>query len=57
MVNAIPQFIDQPKVVNNGRDLFIEIPCQTGTHTRSLVGMGSLQMGIRIEIECFDKEE
>ena len=52
MVNATPEFSDQPKVLNGCSDLFVEVFGERGKHARSAVGMGSLPMGIPVEIEC-----
>ncbi|MGI9333289.1 MAG: RidA family protein [Gammaproteobacteria bacterium] len=52
MVNAVPDFGDQPKVINGCSDLFVEVFGEAGRHARSAVGMGSLPMGITVEIEC-----
>ncbi|HZS81685.1 MAG TPA: RidA family protein [Stellaceae bacterium] len=52
MVNATPDFADQPKVVNGCSDLFVEIFGERGRHARSAVGMGSLPGGIPVEIEA-----
>ncbi len=52
MVNAVPEFADQPKVINGCSDLFVEVFGDAGRHARSAVGMGSLPMGIPVEIEC-----
>ena len=52
MVNAVPEFQDHPKVINGCSDLFVEVLGDAGRHARSAVGMGSLPMGIPIEIEC-----
>jgi enamine deaminase RidA (YjgF/YER057c/UK114 family) len=52
MVNAEPDFGDQPKVINGCSDLFVEVFGERGRHARSAVGMGSLPMGIPVEIEC-----
>ena len=52
MVNAVPEFTDQPKVINGCSDLFVEVFGERGRHARSAVGMGSLPMGIPVEIEC-----
>jgi enamine deaminase RidA (YjgF/YER057c/UK114 family) len=51
MVNAIPEFQDQPKVINGCSDLFVEVFGEKGRHARSAVGMGSLPGGITVEIE------
>ena len=52
MVNGTPEFTDQPKVINGCSDLFVEVLGERGKHARSAVGMGSLPMGIPVEIEC-----
>jgi enamine deaminase RidA (YjgF/YER057c/UK114 family) len=52
MVNAVPEFTDHPKVINGCSDLFVEVLGEAGKHARSAVGMGSLPMGIPVEIEC-----
>lgn len=52
MVNAVPEFTDHPKVINGCSDLFVEVLGDKGKHARSAVGMGSLPMGIPVEIEC-----
>ena len=51
MVNAVPDFTDHPKVINGCSDLFVEVLGERGKHARSAVGMGSLPMGIPVEIE------
>ena len=52
MVNATPEFHDHPKVINGCSDLFVQVFGDKGRHARSAVGMGSLPMGIPVEIEC-----
>jgi len=52
MVNAAPEFTDHPRVINGCSDLFVEVFGDAGRHARSAVGMGSLPMGIPVEIEC-----
>jgi enamine deaminase RidA (YjgF/YER057c/UK114 family) len=57
MVNAVPEFEDQPKVINGCSDLFVEVLGERGKHARSAVGMGSLPMGIPVEIEVIVEVE
>jgi len=57
MVNATPEFHDQPKVINGVSDLFVEVFGDKGRHARSAVGMGSLPMGIPVEVECIVEVE
>ena len=52
MVNAMPEFGDQPKVINGCSDLLVEVFGEKGRHARSAVGMGSLPGGITVEIEA-----
>ena len=52
MVNAVPEFSDQPKVINGCSDLFVAVLGERGRHARSAVGMGSLPMQITVEIEA-----
>ena len=52
MVNAEPDFHDQPKVINGCSDLLVEVFGEAGRHARSAVGMGSLPNGIPVEIEA-----
>jgi enamine deaminase RidA (YjgF/YER057c/UK114 family) len=57
MVNAVPEFEDQPKVINGCSDLFVQVFGDRGKHARSAVGMGSLPAGIPVEIECIVEVE
>ena len=50
MVNAAPDFVDQPKVINGFSDLMVEVFGEAGRHARAAVGMGSLPMRISVEI-------
>jgi enamine deaminase RidA (YjgF/YER057c/UK114 family) len=52
MVNGVPEFGDQPKVINGCSDLLVEILGERGRHARSAVGMGSLPGNITVEIEA-----
>jgi enamine deaminase RidA (YjgF/YER057c/UK114 family) len=52
MVNAVPEFGDQPKVINGCSDLFVAVLGENGRHARSAVGMGSLPNNITVEIEA-----
>lgn len=51
MVNASPDFGDQPEVVNGFSDLMVEVFGDRGKHARAAVGMGSLPRGISVEVE------
>jgi enamine deaminase RidA (YjgF/YER057c/UK114 family) len=52
MVNAVPEFTDQPKVIDGCSDLFVAVLGERGRHARSAVGMGSLPFQITVEIEA-----
>jgi enamine deaminase RidA (YjgF/YER057c/UK114 family) len=46
----VPGFAEQPSVINGCSDLFVEVFGEAGQHTRAAVGMGSLPLGISVEI-------
>lgn len=52
MVNGVPDFGDQPKVINGCSDLFVAVLGERGRHARSAVGMGSLPGNMSVEIEA-----
>ena len=52
MVNGVPEFTDQPKVINGCSDLFVAVLGEHGRHARSAVGMGSLPNNMTVEIEA-----
>ena len=52
MVNATPEFGEQPKVINGCSDLFVEVFGDKGRHARSAIGVGSLPMNVTVEIEA-----
>jgi enamine deaminase RidA (YjgF/YER057c/UK114 family) len=52
MVNSVPEFGDQPKVMNGCSDLMVEVFGDNGFHTRSAVGFVALPSGISVEIEA-----
>ena len=55
MVNAVPEFTQQPAVINGFSDLMVEVFGENGKHARSAVGMGSLPNNIAVEIELIVK--
>ncbi|MEZ4524088.1 MAG: RidA family protein [Thermomicrobiales bacterium] len=57
MVNAAPDFGQQPAVINGCSDLFVEVFGDAGRHARSAVGMGSLPNQITVEIEVIVEVE
>jgi enamine deaminase RidA (YjgF/YER057c/UK114 family) len=52
MVNSVPDFADQPKVINGCSDLFVSVLGDRGRHARSAIGMGSLPNSMTVEIEA-----
>jgi enamine deaminase RidA (YjgF/YER057c/UK114 family) len=55
MVNAVPEYGDQPKVINGCSDLLVAVLGENGRHARSAVGMGSLPGNMPVEIEAIIK--
>lgn len=52
MVNATPDFIDHAKVINGCSELLVEVLGEAGYHARAAIGMGSLPLGVMVEIEA-----
>jgi enamine deaminase RidA (YjgF/YER057c/UK114 family) len=53
MVNAVPDFTEQPQVINGFSELMADVFGEdAGVGARSAVGMGSLPNNIPVEIEC-----
>ncbi|MFH1804467.1 MAG: RidA family protein [Pseudomonadota bacterium] len=50
-VNSMPDFTDQPKVVNGASDTMVEIFGDAGKHARAAVGVASLPLGVAVEID------
>jgi enamine deaminase RidA (YjgF/YER057c/UK114 family) len=57
MVNCPPDFTEQPRVANGASDLLVEVFGEAGRHARSAVGMGSLPLGVAVEIELVAQAE
>ena len=51
-VNSIPEFSQQPAVINGASDLMVEIFGDAGRHARSAVSAPSLPIDIAVEIEA-----
>ena len=51
-VNAAPDFIDHPKVINGASDLMVEVLGERGRHTRAAVGVSGLPLGVAVEIDA-----
>ncbi|PWC29713.1 RidA family protein [Teichococcus aestuarii] len=52
MVNATPEFGEQPKVIDACSQLLAAVLGERGHHARSAVGMGSLPSNVPVEIEA-----
>jgi enamine deaminase RidA (YjgF/YER057c/UK114 family) len=50
-VNCLPDFTEQPKVINGCSDLLVQIFGEKGKHARAAMGMVALPMNIAVEIE------
>ncbi len=57
MVNATPDFGEQPQVINGFSELMMEIFGDPGKGARSAVGMGSLPGNIPVEVEAIFEVE
>lgn len=51
-VQAGPDFIDIPKVINGCSDLMVEVFGDAGRHARSAVGVYRLPLGFAVEIDA-----
>jgi len=50
-VNSVPDFVQQPQVINGASDLMVEVLGDAGRHARSAVSAASLPFGVAVEIE------
>ena len=50
-VNATPDFIQPPAVVNGASDLLVAVFGEAGKHARAAVGVASLPAGAPVEVE------
>ncbi len=51
-VNAPPDFVDHPKVVNGASDLLVLALGEAGRHARFAVGAPSLPLGAAVEVDA-----
>ena len=51
-VNATPDFVDHPKVVNGASELIVEIFGEAGRHVRIALGASNLPLGVAVEIDA-----
>lgn len=52
MVNAVPEFHEQPQVIEACSMLLLEVLGERGQHARSAIGVGSLPANVMVEIEA-----
>ena len=50
-VNATPDFVEIPQVVNGASELFIDIFGEAGRHARTAVGVAVMPFEVAIEVE------
>ncbi len=51
-VNSVPEFGDQPKVVNGASDLMVEVFQDKGKHARFAVSAANLPFGVAVEVDA-----
>jgi enamine deaminase RidA (YjgF/YER057c/UK114 family) len=51
-VNSIPEFGDQPKVINGASDLMVEVFGDAGRHARAAVGCAALPRNVAVEVDA-----
>ena len=51
-VNAVPDFEQQPKVINGASDLMVQIFGDSGRHARAALGAGSLPLNVAVEVDA-----
>ncbi|WP_336987468.1 RidA family protein [Altererythrobacter aquiaggeris] len=51
-VNCVPDFTDQPKVINGASDLMFEVFGDAGRHARAAVGVPALPLGAAVEVDA-----
>jgi enamine deaminase RidA (YjgF/YER057c/UK114 family) len=51
-VNSMPDFLEQPQVVNGASDLFVEVFGEAGKHARTAVGTNVLPFDVAVEVDA-----
>jgi len=51
-VNSVPEFSNQPKVINGASDLIYEVFGEVGKHSRIAVGVASLPLDSMTEVDA-----
>lgn len=54
-VNSTPDFTEQPVVANGASQVLLDVFGDRGRHARSAVGVGSLPLGVPVEVELIVK--
>ena len=51
-VNSVPDFGDQPEVINGASDFFVEVFGDKGRHARAAVSAGALPRKVAVEVDA-----
>jgi enamine deaminase RidA (YjgF/YER057c/UK114 family) len=51
-VNCVPEFTEQPKIINGASDLIVAVLGDAGRHARTAVGAPSLPFDVAVEIDA-----
>lgn len=51
-VSSVPEFTDQPQVINGASDLMVAVLGESGRHARFAVSAGALPRGVAVEIDA-----
>jgi enamine deaminase RidA (YjgF/YER057c/UK114 family) len=51
-VNSMPEFLEQPRVVNGASDLMVEVFGDAGRHARTAIGTNVLPFDLAVEVDA-----
>jgi len=51
-VNSVPDFVEQPKIINGASDLMVNVFGDKGRHARTAVGTNVLPFNVAVEVEA-----
>lgn len=51
-INSMPEFTDQPQVMNGASDLIVSVFGDCGRHARAAVGVNALPAGVAVEVDA-----
>jgi enamine deaminase RidA (YjgF/YER057c/UK114 family) len=51
-VNSMPDFLEQPRVVNGASDLMVEVFGDAGRHARTAIGTNVLPFDLAVEVDA-----